>query len=127
MEQSEVNKIMLKNVGMAGRLISMSKSAYRRSYPNHVVLFNAAVIAMFPNKQPAHIWSGDLDLSLDEPKIKAAAEEIGAVLYVLPESACFGKVPEMDKFVYSTSGEIGDNYFKKSDITRIDGVLHFNR
>lgn len=64
-----------------GRMISGSKSAYRRAYPHHVVVFNAALADAHGND----LWRGDLDLTVDEPKLVSLAADLGATLHLLYE------------------------------------------
>src|SRR3989304_4102841 len=64
-----------------GRIISMSKSGYRKHFPNNVAVFNANVIS----KSYGKIWFGDLDITIDDSALKKIAEEIGEPLYVLRE------------------------------------------
>lgn len=64
-----------------GRMISGSKSQYRRAHPDNIVVFNAALADAEGND----LWRGDLDLTVDEPKLIALATELGATLHVLHE------------------------------------------
>lgn len=64
-----------------GRMISYSKSGYRDKYPDHNVWFNANVFTLEDGK----IWYGDLDLTLDESKLKEISNILGKKLYVLYE------------------------------------------
>lgn len=65
-----------------GRMISGSKSGYRREHPENVVVFNACIAG----DDGAELWWGDLDLTVDEPKLLALAAELGTTLHVLYES-----------------------------------------
>lgn len=64
-----------------GRLISPSKSQYRIDHPGHQVVFNANVFTT----EDGHIWSGDLDLTLDGEKLQTIAEKINKKIYVTRE------------------------------------------
>ncbi|HJP89051.1 MAG TPA: hypothetical protein VJ850_08460 [Candidatus Limnocylindrales bacterium] len=64
-----------------GRMISQSKSQYHERFPSHVAVFNATIA----DDEGFGAWWGDLDLTLDEPKLAAFAERIGADLHVLWE------------------------------------------
>lgn len=68
-------------LGPGGRMIAASKSDYGREHPNHVVVFNAS-IWVAPNQRA---WSGDLDLTVDEPLLRAVARATGRIVYVLYE------------------------------------------
>jgi hypothetical protein len=65
-----------------GRLISFSKSGYGRLYPDHVTVFNGTLA----DAEGAGIWWGDLDLTIDEPKLVALAAELGTTIHVIYES-----------------------------------------
>jgi hypothetical protein len=65
-----------------GRLISWSKSAYRKAYPDHLVLFNASI----GDATGSCLWWGDLDVSLDEEKLVALAAALEKTLYVFAEA-----------------------------------------
>jgi hypothetical protein len=68
-------------LGPTGRLISASKSSYSDQHPDHEVLFNACVF----DAQAVEIWFGDLDLTLDAPRLQQLADLFGEI-YVTPES-----------------------------------------
>lgn len=62
-----------------GRMIAGSKSLYRAAHPNNIVYFNANI---FINGEK--VWYGDLDLTLDTPRLKELASQLGD-LFVLKE------------------------------------------
>ena len=64
-----------------GRMISESKSAYRERHPHHVTVFNATIA----DSQGRGAWWGDLDLTLDEPKLEALARLVRRGLNVFYE------------------------------------------
>jgi len=68
-------------VAYEGRIMSWSKSGYHRHYPAHLAVFNARL--MFPgDDQP--FWWGDLDITVDEARIRelaAVLDESVAVTY----------------------------------------------
>ena len=64
-----------------GRLISYSKSTYRKVHPNNLVLFNANIFTESLGK----IWHGDLDVTKDEKKLQIICNNIGEDLYILSE------------------------------------------
>jgi hypothetical protein len=70
-------------IGWEGRMISGSKSGYCRNNPDNLAVFNAnLVVDMDP---PTKIWYGDLDLTLDLPKLLELSREIGLDVLVLWE------------------------------------------
>jgi hypothetical protein len=70
-------------LGYSSRLISWSKSGYRRQYPTHLVVFNAGVYTA----DGVEIWWGDLDLTLDESNIGDLAKRLGEQLFVVYEGS----------------------------------------
>ncbi len=73
-------------LGESGRMIAGSKSAYCRSNPDNLVVFNANICTT-----NGKVWFGDLDITKDSDKLKEAAEALNCRLYVLYESdARFG-------------------------------------
>jgi hypothetical protein len=68
-------------LGYPDRMISSSKTGYRDAHPDHAAIFNANVCLL-----DGKIWHGDLDLTLDEPRLLALAERLGRGLFVLYES-----------------------------------------
>jgi hypothetical protein len=69
-------------LGLAGRMISASKSRYCEAHPENLPIFNANVCT-----DDGKIWFGDLDLTVDEPKLVELARTLGMKVYVLPERA----------------------------------------
>ena len=63
------------------RLISMSKSSYRRSHPGHLVVFNGSLFSL----DGRHLWRGDLDVTLDEPLLVALARRLGQAVALFHE------------------------------------------
>lgn len=66
---------------LQGRMIAFSKSAYRENYPENLVVFNANVFVLGEGK----IWYGDLDITLEEKKLKKIANKLGKDLFILYE------------------------------------------
>jgi hypothetical protein len=75
-----IEEIFINHGFRPGRLLNWSKSTYRFAYPDNVVYFNANIFT-----QQGKQWYGDLDLTLDESKLKLIAREIKENLYVLKE------------------------------------------
>jgi hypothetical protein len=73
-------EILLKYFGR-GRMLAGSKSGYRSTHPNNIVIFNASVAIVGHNK----VWYGDLDLTKDENLLLHCSREIGKPLYVFYE------------------------------------------
>ncbi len=77
MEHSETVE---KYLGFPGRMITGSKSGYRRTFPDNKVVFNANLYA-----DRVKVWWGDLDLTLDEKLLKELQAELGCEVIVLRE------------------------------------------
>ncbi len=73
------------------RVIASSKSAYRKSNPSHLVVFNSQIFT----RNGTVIYRGDLDLTLDAARLTAAARSIGEPLFVLREGEQPGEVSEL--------------------------------
>ncbi len=64
-----------------GRLITMSKSSYRRSHPGHLVVFNASLFTL----DGRHVWRGDIDVTLDERLLVALARRLDRAVALFHE------------------------------------------
>ncbi len=79
-----MEKVFWENGFITGRMISGSKSLYRKVNPGNFTVFNANVLT----EEDGKIWFGDLDLTEDDEILKKIAEKIGKKLYVLREMDC---------------------------------------
>jgi len=87
-------------LGMCGRMISASKSMYESPVADSVVVFNGNICT-----ESGKIWYGDIDVGVDEAKLKALAEAIGEKIYILREhDARFDNetAPLLDKAVWTS-------------------------
>ena len=67
-----------------GRMISHSKSFYRKTFPYNQVYFNANIF-IHNGKEFEKIWYGDLDITKDGYKLKEIAFNNDVIFYVLSE------------------------------------------
>jgi hypothetical protein len=67
-----------------GRLLGFSKSAYRDSHPDDVIIFNANILT----KSNGKVWYGDINVTHDFDNLKNVADTLGEDLYILYESDC---------------------------------------
>lgn len=86
----QIEQAVVEILGEHGRLLSMSKTAYSREYPDHLVYFNACIFdgrALRPRtrRKSKQIWFGDLDLTVDSEKLQSLADRIGPIV-VTPET-----------------------------------------
>lgn len=81
MASKEILTVLREHGFWSGRLISHSKSGYRKRYPKHFVVFNSKVFT----RRCLVLRTADLDLTLDAERLIAAARAIGENLYVLQE------------------------------------------
>jgi hypothetical protein len=65
----------------SGRMITESKSGYSRAHPDHLAIFNATVT----DEAGTDLWWGDLDLTLDEPKLAALSGALDLTLLIFHE------------------------------------------
>lgn len=86
----QIGEIAVEILGDHGRLLSMSKTAYRDEHPDHLVYFNACIfdghkLSPRRRRKATQLWFGDLDLTLDEAKLQELADRIGPIV-VTPET-----------------------------------------
>lgn len=97
-KQDDRERLAVELLGPRGRMLARSKSGYRERLPEHAVVFNASVFA-----DGVEIWVGDLDLTLDEPRLVQLAQQLGEELLLLLErDACpvGGGAPVLGRAVY---------------------------
>jgi len=105
-------EIIREILGLPGKMVSYSKSTYNREYPTHVVVFNANVCT----EEDGKIWYGDVDVTLDEFRLKRLAKVLKKKIYVLKEMD--GRFeneskPKLDRAVYWADEE-GFSYFSEN-------------
>lgn len=66
---------------ISGRMISHSKSFYKKNFPNSQAYFNANVFVLGEGK----VWWGDLDLTIDTEVLERISIACGKKLYIVPE------------------------------------------
>jgi hypothetical protein len=74
---SEVEAIL----GPSGRLLSGSKSGYRRRHPDHEVHFNACLFG----DDGTQLWFGDIDLTIETARLQKLANRLGRRVILTPE------------------------------------------
>ena len=95
MAKEEILKIFKEEGFRNSRLISMSKSGYRRMYPKDRIMFNANIVV----KRRKKVWQGDLNITKDAPALQKVADRLGMTLLILPEMlARFGSEKLSYKF-----------------------------
>ncbi|MEM4379357.1 MAG: hypothetical protein QXL01_01540 [Thermoplasmatales archaeon] len=90
--------------------------------PRNVVVFNANIVTSRGQK----IWYGDVDLTLDEEKVKTLARILNDGIYVLRERhARFENEsdPKLEEYVYYTNGEVSK--FQDEEISRVNGRAEY--
>jgi hypothetical protein len=78
------DEILDTTIGIPGRMISGSKSGYRRVYPGNAPVFNSNLVVM-ENGEPTKIWHGDVDLTVDHEKLLKLSEAMEKEIFVLYE------------------------------------------
>jgi hypothetical protein len=81
MSDGDMYKLFGDNGFMMGRMISGSKSGYMENHKGNLAIFNANIVT----KSRGKVWFGDLDLTLDEEKLKIVAAALKEPLYILRE------------------------------------------
>lgn len=88
---------------ISGRMISGSKSGYRKLYPNNRVYFNANIFVLGEGK----VWFGDLDLTKDRELLEQISISCGKKLYVVPEMyGRFGNENKDDSYIIEHTVEV---------------------
>lgn len=75
--------IVEKTMGWPGQYLAGSKGDYERQFRDHVVVFNANLVAVGDSADK--IWYGDVDLYIDSDKLQTLANELKKDIYVLRE------------------------------------------
>lgn len=73
-----------KELGASGRMITGSKTGYKKTYPENAAVFNANIFAISGDSYEK-VWHGDLDLTLDSEKLLKISETLGKEIVVLSE------------------------------------------
>lgn len=78
---NEIQKIFNKHGFYQSRMISGSKSGYRRRFPENDVVFNARIFT----PKYGGVWNGDLDITLDCKELQKISDEIGDEILITYE------------------------------------------
>jgi len=81
-DNTDYDKIFREHKLYVGRMVGGSKSGYRHSHPDNLVVFNANIIT----KKSGKIWYGDIDITVSFETLKDIADELKEDLYILRES-----------------------------------------
>ena len=81
LSDGDIYQIFATNQLHMGRMISGSKSGYWQEHKENLVVFNANILIATRGK----IWHGDLDVTLDEERLKEVAKALEEDLYILRE------------------------------------------
>ena len=110
-EPKKLTQIAEGILGHCARLVSGSKSLYRSNHPDHVVIFNANVFT----KEDGKIWYGDIDLTLDEQRLKRLGYELEKEVFLLQEME--GRFENEEK--------VGDQVEQSAMWSTIRGPMNF--
>jgi hypothetical protein len=118
------NSTIGKILGIHGRMISGSKSGYRKHYPDNLVVFNSNMVVV-TETGASKVWFGDVDITLDREKLKQVAKELDGTVFIIYEMD--GRFenensPVLSRYVYSVDRDgvetLGDSvsvYFEIGD------------
>jgi hypothetical protein len=81
MKKQKIIAVLADHGFSEGRCIAWSKTGYSKSRPKHFIVFNAQVFS----RRGRILRQVDLDLTVDSPKLTAAARAMGGNLFVLYE------------------------------------------
>lgn len=112
-------KIASQVMGLVGKVISWSKSSYRFDNPKNLIVFNAVV----KDSNGDIIWTGDLDLTVEESNLATLARQLKEELSVYPELALVQPEP----FVYKTDGQNFEFGVRHRDYKKINNVITYDR
>jgi len=106
--KEQVNEIL----GHSGKMLSGSKGQYNWDHPDNLVVFNSGV----SDANGRYLWHGDIDITLEEDKLKRLAKVIGQTIYVFYEGNLYHKKEgckeDIADAVYSTDlGYIKDKEY----------------
>jgi hypothetical protein len=117
----DIQRHVVATLGLAGRLISLSKEQYEENHPDHAVAFNANVLIDARKR-----WYGDIDLTIDEPLLRELARRTGCTVSILNErDARFAteNAPQLENAIYIAYAD-GRTALNPAVITRrADGRL----
>ena len=68
-------------LGIPGKMISGSKSLYRKHYPDNMVVFNSNLCT----REYGKIWYGDIDITRSKDDLIRVSEILGRDIYILYE------------------------------------------
>lgn len=81
-KKTPLSEAIERELGLTGKIISGSKSGYRLDHPNSLVYFNACIY----DEYLTQVWFGDIDLTLDNEKLKKIASVVEQPFYVTPQN-----------------------------------------
>ena len=77
---SLLSVLINEKLGYPGKMISGSKSGYRKHYPDSMAVFNANLCI-----DEGKVWYGDIDVTKSKNDLQEIADKTGKKLYVLFE------------------------------------------
>jgi len=80
MKHNDYSHIISDKIGIIGEMCGGSKTGYRNSNPDHLVVFNANIIV-----NGEKVWFGDIDISIHRISLQTIAVEENIDIYILRE------------------------------------------
>jgi len=81
LQPKDIIEAVRSHLGTEGRLLSASKTMYRKKYPNHKVFFNACLF----DSNFTQLWWGDIDFDLDNDSLQLLANYLNETIYITTE------------------------------------------
>lgn len=114
-----IEEIFSKHGLNINRMISASKSGYRKRHPENFVMFNANIFIRSKHK----VWHGDIDVTKDAINLQKVCDEIGEEMIVVSEmKGRFGAEEFKYKEIRKTADVIFTPHKTYYELLETDGI-----
>ena len=98
-----------------GRMITSSKSFYKRENPDNLVVFNAGIAFYDENGRIYKIFGGDIDITKESEKLIQISKELKQILYIFNEyDFCYlEEIKDFDKAIWNSNSDIKNKNHQK--------------
>jgi hypothetical protein len=84
MDNDKITKQIEEVLGICGKLLSYSKSRYRKDNPKDIILFNSNIFIEI-DSIPRKVWFGDLNVTKQKEQLQELSKKLNTKLYCLYE------------------------------------------